>query len=73
MSNFMDRTPVTSKNIVSIGYDYSSCTLEVEFQGGIYQYYNVPGEVFEGLMQAPSKGSFLDQYVRKAGYAFAKV
>ena len=69
----MERTAVTSTNIVSIGYDPSSCILEIEFQTGIYQYYGVPGEVFEGLMQTPSKGSFFDQYVRKAGYAFAKL
>jgi hypothetical protein len=69
----MERTPVSSTNIVSIGYDPSSCTLEIEFQSGLYQYFSVPGEVFEGLMQAPSKGSFFDQYVRKAGYASVKL
>jgi hypothetical protein len=69
----VERTPVISRNIVSIGYDSLSCTLEVEFQSGIYLYYNVPSEVFEGLMAAPSKGTFFDQYVRKAGYSFSKI
>lgn len=69
----MERTLVTSRNITSIGYDPTTCVLEVEFKTGIYQYYNVPADIFESLMQAPSKGSFFDQYVRKAGYAFAKL
>jgi uncharacterized protein len=69
----MERTAIVSSNIVSIGYDSSASTLEIEFQNGVYQYYNVPPEIFEGLIQSPSKGSFFDQYIRKAGYAGAKI
>ena len=35
----MDRTPVVSSNINSIGYDASSSVLEVEFRSGLYQYF----------------------------------
>ena len=67
----MERVPVQSSNIASIGYDRDSSTLEVEFLNGlVYQYFAVPEEVFDGLMHAPSKGSFLDQYVKKAGYKY---
>ena len=39
----MNRTPVNSSNLSSVGYDPMSQTLEFAFNsGGIYQYYNVP-------------------------------
>jgi KTSC domain len=69
----MDRIPVASSNIVSIGYDPDSSILEVEFRNAIYQYFGVPASVFHGLMNAASKGSFFDQYVRKAGYRYSKL
>jgi hypothetical protein len=56
-----------------MGYDASSEVLEVEFwSGAIYQYYNVSAAVFEQLQQAPSKGQFLNAYVKNA-YAFSRV
>lgn len=30
----MNRTPVSSSNLKSVGYDQSSNTLEIEFHGG---------------------------------------
>ena len=63
----MERDQVSSSTIVSIGYDFSSETLEVEFQhGGIYQYYNVPQTIYEPLMELPSKGQFLQANIRNA-------
>ena len=39
----MNRTPVNSSNVSSVGYDPTSLTLEVEFHGGaVYQYFDVP-------------------------------
>lgn len=39
----MNRNPVSSSNVKSVGYDSESSRLEVEFHhGGIYQYYGVP-------------------------------
>lgn len=70
----MERTPVSSSNLASIGYDETSATLEVEFQnGGLYQYQGVPKDVHEGLMNAGSKGTYFDQNVKKAGYQYAKI
>ncbi len=63
----MNREPVASSNIASIGYDEPSQTLEVEFtSGGIYQYYNVTLALFEQLMQAGSKGQFLAYQIKNA-------
>lgn len=69
----MNRDPVSSSNIAAIGYDESAQTLEVEFiNGTIYQYFNVGAALYEQLMQAPSKGVFLNQYIRSA-YPYSRV
>ncbi|GAB1584042.1 KTSC domain-containing protein [Phyllobacterium phragmitis] len=69
----MQRNLVSSSNVLSIGYDEASQTLEVEFQSsGIYQYYNVPQHIYEQLMAAPSKGQFLNAYITK-GYPYSRV
>ena len=70
----MERTPVQSSNLASVGYDPQTATLEVEFlNGSIYQYFSVPESVYNGLINASSKGSYLDQFVKKAGYQYRKV
>ena len=43
----MEREPVVSSNVISVGYDDASETLEVEFKNGVYQYYNVPRPIFD--------------------------
>lgn len=67
----MERYSVASSNIASLGYDAASQTLEVEFvSGNIYQYYGVPKNLYEQLMQAGSKGRFLNTYIKNAfGYS----
>lgn len=69
----MDRSLVQSSNVSSLGYDPASNTLEVEFvKGSIYQYFGVPLIVYEQLMAAPSKGQFINTYIKNA-YPFSKV
>ena len=69
----MERSYVPSTNISSIGYDEATETLEVEFlNGSIYQYYNVPMNIYEQLMQAGSKGKFLNAYIKNA-YPYSRV
>ena len=64
----MERQPVSSSNIASVGYDEVSETLEVEFlkTGKVYEYYNVPQFMFERLMQAPSIGIFFNAEIKDA-------
>jgi len=70
----MERTPVSSSNLASVGYDVGSAVLEVEFNhGGVYQYSGVPEDVYLGLMNAGSHGKYFDQYVKKAGYPYTKI
>lgn len=70
----MERQYVTSSNILSIGYDLDNMILEVEFTtGAVYQYYDVPQSIYDGLMAADSHGTFLSAYVKKGGYRYAQV
>ena len=69
----MERYAVASSNVSAIGYDSQTQTLEVEFLGGsVYQYYNVPHEMHSRFMQAPSKGRFLNAYIKNS-YPYSRV
>lgn len=69
----MERQPVSSSNLLSVGYDAASETLEVEFKNEhIYQYYNVPQFMYEQLMQAPSLGVYFNTNIRNA-YACSRL
>ena len=69
----MERVPVSSSNIRSVGYDKETQMLEIEFDGGgIYQYLNVPEHVYSNLMSASSKGSYFHRHIRNR-YRFRKV
>jgi hypothetical protein len=69
----MERTPLQSSNLTSIGYDAKSNTLEVEFlNGSLYQYFDVPENVYEGLINAVSHGQFLNQVV-KGNFRYARL
>jgi len=63
------RTPVTSSNIVSIGYDVDTRTLEVEFNSGaVYQYSNVPEDVYNELISASSIGAYFASGIKYVYY-----
>ncbi|MDA2939146.1 KTSC domain-containing protein [Acidobacteria bacterium AH-259-A15] len=69
----MNRTPVDSSNIASIGYDPQTLTLELEFTSGrVYQYFDVPSTTHEQLMQAESKGKFFNAQI-KGIYRYARL
>jgi len=69
----MERTPVTSSNLVSIGYEPTSEILEIEFKAGtVYQYASVPKEVYDELMSSDSHGSYFHRNIRN-NYSFTKL
>ena len=69
----MAKDTVQSLNVVAIGYDRPTGTLEVEFlKGAVYQYYGVPEHMYNEIMNAPSKGRFLNTYIRDS-YPFSRV
>ncbi|WP_105372135.1 KTSC domain-containing protein [Neorhizobium huautlense] len=64
----MERQPVSSSSLASVGYDPGSETLEVEFvaTGKVYEYYNVPQFIYERLVEASSIGQFFNAEIRNA-------
>lgn len=69
----MDRTPVSSTDVASIGYDPTSQILEVEFlSGGVYQYFQVSQGTYEDFLNASSKGKFLHQNIKNR-YPYSRV
>ncbi|TBX34681.1 KTSC domain-containing protein, partial [Rahnella victoriana] len=57
----MQRVNVVSSNILSIGYDPNTDTLEIEFlNGGIYEYYNVSQDIHIELMNLSRQTIFSD-------------
>ncbi len=69
----MVRQPVSSSDIRSVGYDRDTQVLEIEFHsGGSYQYSNVPGSVYVGLMSAGSHGRYFHDFI-KGKYPYRRV
>lgn len=61
----MNRIPVISTNLKSVGYNSADCILEIEFiSGSVYQYYDVPAEVHSELMSASSHGKYFAANIR---------
>ncbi|MFD2231364.1 KTSC domain-containing protein [Alkalimarinus sediminis] len=68
----MERVPVDSSNLVSVGYDEEASILEIEFNNGVYQYFEVPAHVYEELINSGSKGSYLYQNI-KGIYSYEQI
>lgn len=67
----MDRFIVDSTLIHSVGY--TAGILAVEFRdGGLYEYRNVPPEVFHELTLAKSIGAYFIQNI-KTQYPYSKI
>ena len=69
----IDVKPVRSRDLALIGYDAATAVLEVVFRaGGVYRYQGVPENIYQGLMAAPSHGTFFQKHV-KVCYPYVKV
>ncbi|MCB8877615.1 KTSC domain-containing protein [Acidisoma silvae] len=55
-----------SKAIASADYDPTTRRLVIQFRDGWkhYTYYNVPASVYQGLLQAPSAGRYVDTQIK---------
>ncbi|MEO6006294.1 MAG: KTSC domain-containing protein [Opitutus sp.] len=61
----MRRQAVNSDTINSVGYDRATRVVEIEFTGGaIYRYSPVPVYIFRELLDAPSKGTFVNSVIK---------
>ena len=64
---------VLSSEIEWIGYEQKNRMLQVEFiTGGIYQYENVPSEVYHEFLDAESYGRFFENKI-KGSYPYRKI
>ena len=71
--NSIQRQPVSSSDIASIGYDAATQTLEIGFHAtGVYRYFSVPPDVFETIRTTPSPGKYFLQSI-KGKFAWEKV
>jgi len=67
------RERLDSSSLASVGYDPSRQVLEVEFRnGGVYQYLDVPGEEYDELCEADSKGRYLNTEI-KPNHRFRRI
>ncbi|NJL62591.1 MAG: KTSC domain-containing protein [Methylacidiphilales bacterium] len=56
----MELQQVESSMVQAVGYDEGLKTLEVVFSNGkTYKYFQVPQEIYEQLLVAESKGSYM--------------
>jgi hypothetical protein len=62
----MKREAVDSSVIASMGYDHKKEILEIEFhyRGAVYQYDDVPPEVWEEFLESESKGKYFNENIR---------
>ena len=69
----IERAPVSSTNIASIGYDENQMVLEIEFLNGrVYRYEGVPEYVFRNFLNASSKGRFFHSNIRNV-YPYSRI
>lgn len=62
----MNRLAINCTELTSVGYNPRIFVLELEFvDGSIRTYFNVPNDVFEGLMSAESHSTFYEIYIKK--------
>lgn len=63
---------VVSSHLERVRYDEDSMVLEIEFHGGDqYQYFDVPKNIYEGLISANSKGGYFHNNI-KGHFRYAK-
>lgn len=60
----MQTTTIDSTSLAEVGYEQDESTLRVQFQNGsTYDYFDVPANVYEGILKATSAGRFFNENV----------
>lgn len=60
----MERKPISSSALASVGYDAETRDLEVEFTSGrVYRYRDVPQGTYDFLLRARHKGSYFNRMI----------
>jgi hypothetical protein len=61
----MEWIKVDSSSLSRIKYNENTRILEIEFKGGrLYQYFDVPFQIFEGLRSADSHGKYFNKLIK---------
>jgi hypothetical protein len=61
----VERQPVRSRILRSVGYDDTTKILEIEFHTGlVYQYSAVPPKVYKDLMSSDAVGKYFSEKIR---------
>lgn len=61
----MKMISVFSSAISAVGYDAVTRRMKIRFtEGHTYDFCGVPESVFNGLLRAPSKGSYYNEHIR---------
>ena len=61
----MDMIHVNSSAISAIGYDQRTMRMHIRFiQGDTYDFCGVPAHIFQGLLNARSKGTYYNDHIR---------
>jgi len=69
----MERFPVESEALASVGYDIFRHILQIEFTSGdIYNYMEVPERIYEDLMNSDSHGAYFQANIRDQ-YDYIKI
>ena len=69
----MTRVQLGSSMMESAGYDSATRVLEIEFaRGAVYHYFDVPLDLYQALLDAPSQGRFFHGRIRGA-FEFQRV
>lgn len=65
MNTGVEMMPIESSNIEGAGYNNKTKQLWVAFKGNkVYRYDLVPRKLFEELLQAESKGKYLNEHIK---------
>jgi hypothetical protein len=69
----MNMTPVKSSAIAEVGHDPETRLLRLAFRSGrVYEYFDVPPDVYEDLLNAESVGEFVNRVI-KPNYEYSEV
>jgi hypothetical protein len=61
----MEMVRVNSRAIAAVGYDPATNRMKITFkQGNTYDFCRVPLNVYQGLINAPSKGGYFDRVIK---------
>ena len=65
---------VESSNLEWVGYDEQKRDLYIGFKNKtVYRYYNVPQDIFDGLLKAGSKGRYFWMKIRRQPFEYKRV